>query len=160
MRLYLVRHGKAERDSATGRDEDRTLTDRGERQADWLGLTLARLPAGERPRVIFTSPAVRARETARRIHARAGGEFREDPALRLGAPPDETLALVERAALTLGAAAFVGHNPVMEALALLLPRDAPEGQDMKTGQAVVLDAPAQPPFTGRCTFVARWRMDD
>ena len=58
-----MRHGPAEDDSATGRDADRVLTAKGR---DRVRSVAERLVAdGEIPRVIVTSPLVRAAETAR-----------------------------------------------------------------------------------------------
>jgi phosphohistidine phosphatase len=63
LKLYIMRHGPAEDDSATGRDADRALTAKGR---DRVRAVAERLVAdGEVPRVILTSPLVRAAETAR-----------------------------------------------------------------------------------------------
>lgn len=62
MRLYVMRHGPAEDQSATGRDEDRALTpsgrDRVRGVAGWL------VKRGELPGRIVTSRLVRAAQTA------------------------------------------------------------------------------------------------
>jgi len=41
MRVWIVRHGKAEANSALGKDADRALAPRGEEQARWLGRMIA-----------------------------------------------------------------------------------------------------------------------
>jgi broad specificity phosphatase PhoE len=85
-RLYLVRHGESagnvarDRAEAAGlpmidiadRDMDVPLSMLGERQARALGGWIAQLPEEERPRVVYTSPYVRARETASRALEEAG----------------------------------------------------------------------------------------
>ena len=50
-----------------GRANDSPLTGRGRAQASALGERLARLPAAQRPSLLFASTAVRARETAEAI---------------------------------------------------------------------------------------------
>jgi 2,3-bisphosphoglycerate-dependent phosphoglycerate mutase len=77
--LVLVRHGQSLANVAfpaadarglleaeiSGRDAEVPLTPLGETQAKALGQWLARLPAGEVPQVVITSPYLRARETWR-----------------------------------------------------------------------------------------------
>lgn len=60
--LWLLRHGEAEAGGGKA-DEQRELTPEGERQSIAAGRALARLGAGFE--IAFTSPRVRARETAR-----------------------------------------------------------------------------------------------
>lgn len=63
MKLYILRHGPAEDDSATRRDFDRALTPSGR---DRVRAVAAKLVAdGELAALIVTSPLVRADETAR-----------------------------------------------------------------------------------------------
>ncbi len=85
-RLWVVRHGESAgnvaRDAAHAaglaridieqRDVDVPLSPLGERQSDALGRWFASLPAEERPDVVMTSPYLRARHTAERIHAACG----------------------------------------------------------------------------------------
>jgi 2,3-bisphosphoglycerate-dependent phosphoglycerate mutase len=85
-RLYLVRHGESagnvarDRAEADGlpvidiadRDMDVPLSMLGERQAKALGQWLGDLPIDEQPKVVYTSPYVRARETASRALEAAG----------------------------------------------------------------------------------------
>jgi phosphohistidine phosphatase len=62
MELYLLRHGIAENQSATGRDEDRSLTEEGRQK---LHRVLKRAAsAGVAPSLILSSPYKRALETA------------------------------------------------------------------------------------------------
>jgi probable phosphoglycerate mutase len=85
-RLWIVRHGQSAgnvaRDAADAaglaaidleiRDVDVPLSDLGRRQAGALGRWFAALPEAERPEIVFASPYVRARQTARAI-CEAGG---------------------------------------------------------------------------------------
>src|SRR5438105_10268205 len=66
MILMLLRHGKAEKESPTGRDVDRPLTKKGEGQAAYIAerLEKGKGPAGSAPGVILSSRAARARATA------------------------------------------------------------------------------------------------
>jgi broad specificity phosphatase PhoE len=80
-RLWIVRHGESQgnvaRDAAQaarathietgGRDVDVPLSQLGERQSCALGRWFADLPEAERPEVIFCSPYLRARQTAKLI---------------------------------------------------------------------------------------------
>ncbi len=91
-RLWVVRHGESAgnvaRDAAQSaglariaiaeRDVDVPLSRLGERQSDALGRWFAAMPPGERPEVVLTSPYLRARRTAERIHQ--GGGLPVDPA--------------------------------------------------------------------------------
>ena len=60
--LTLFRHAKTQRDSLTGRDIDRQLNERGERDAPRMGEELRTL--GLDYDLILSSPAARAAQTA------------------------------------------------------------------------------------------------
>src|SRR5207253_1547924 len=64
MDLYVIRHAEAVALGERGitRDEDRPLTELGERQAQALGAALVAM--GGQLEVVLTSPLVRARQTA------------------------------------------------------------------------------------------------
>ena len=62
QQLWLLRHGDAEPHGAR-QDPDRRLTAKGERQARVAGEAMARL--GLEFAAVYTSPRVRARDTAR-----------------------------------------------------------------------------------------------
>ena len=63
--IYIVRHAKAEDKSASGKDFDRKLTDKGIRTAEKMGNRLAKKHI--LPDIIITSPAQRALQTAQII---------------------------------------------------------------------------------------------
>jgi phosphohistidine phosphatase len=67
MKIYIMRHGPAEDVSATGRDADRALTPAGRDRVREVAHLLAR--EDEAPNVIFTSPLVRALQTAEIVAA-------------------------------------------------------------------------------------------
>jgi phosphohistidine phosphatase len=161
MRLYVVRHGKAERDSASGRDEDRALNRRGEHQAACLGESIARLPAAERPSLILSSPARRARDTARIIHTWTEGELRLVPDLGLGAAPADVLDLVIRESAAADVIMIVGHNPTFESLVSMLLSGSDDGDtEMRTGEAAVLETTGRPSSESTWRLVSRLRLED
>lgn len=65
MIIYLVRHGQAEDQSASGIDRDRRLTNAGRERMQVIGRGLSRLQI--QPDQILTSPFPRASETAQII---------------------------------------------------------------------------------------------
>jgi probable phosphoglycerate mutase len=85
-RLWIVRHGESAGNVARNaahaaglpdikletRDIDVPLSARGEQQSEALGRWFAAMPADARPQVVFSSPYVRARATARLIEECAG----------------------------------------------------------------------------------------
>jgi phosphohistidine phosphatase len=114
--LWLLRHGDAE--GHAGRDDfDRRLTERGERQSRAAGRALAQL--GVSFEHAFTSPRVRALDTARIACAELGlepmvyeplsGDFGADEAGELIAATDEE-----------GSILLVGHEPDMSGLVAAL----------------------------------------
>ncbi len=107
QQLWLLRHGEAEPHDARS-DFDRRLTDRGRAQSTAAGRALATLKVEFQ--LVFTSPRVRARDTARLACAELGAEAVEHEPLSGGFDAREALALV-------GAAGgeqrvlVVGHEP-------------------------------------------------
>src|SRR5439155_3966479 len=69
MRLMLLRHGKPESESPTGRDFDCPLAKEGFRQAQFIAAQLEeeRKRAESTPVAVLSSPAARARATAKVI---------------------------------------------------------------------------------------------
>jgi phosphohistidine phosphatase len=110
--LWLLRHGDAEEHGARP-DFERRLTARGERQSRAAGRALARL--GVEFAQAFTSPRIRALDTARLAcaelgiepvtHEPLGGEFHSDAADELIAAARDGEALL-----------LVGHEPDMSGL--------------------------------------------
>jgi phosphohistidine phosphatase len=105
--LWLLRHGEAVPHESKP-DADRELTPRGERQAAAAGVGLARL--GVEFDACYTSPKVRARDTARLACRALNIEPQAEDALSDGFDREDALELVYRH----GADArvlVVGHEP-------------------------------------------------
>jgi phosphohistidine phosphatase len=105
--LWLLRHGEAVPHESKP-DDERELTPRGQRQAIAAGLGLARL--GIEFDACYTSPKVRARDTARLACEALNVEPIEDDVLADGFDRDDALELLLRH----GADArvlVVGHEP-------------------------------------------------
>src|SRR4051794_23266108 len=92
QQLWLLRHGDAEPHGAR-HDADRRLTDKGERQAKVAGLALAKLDA--QFAATFTSPRVRARDTARLAAEPIGADPLVHQPLSAGFDVEEALALLK-----------------------------------------------------------------
>lgn len=138
MRIYILRHAKAERDSPTGRDEDRPLAPTGIAQARFLGQELA--SAELKPDHILTSPAERAARTADIIAAAVGVQPRSEARLAPNSPFNEVTAVLRGLASADAPSMIVGHNPVFEELVLGLTSGQPEAPGgLRTGELVVLD---------------------
>lgn len=142
MLVYMVRHAKAERDSPTGRDEDRPLTPLGVEQARYLGDALAKAapPLEHRPDRILTSPAERAARTAAIIADVVGVGAEPEPALALNANRTRIEKLLRRLAEADESVTLIGHNPVLEEVVLDLTEGQPGAPDrLRTGELVALE---------------------
>ncbi len=143
LRLYIVRHAKAEDGSPTGDDADRPLRPRGRRQAEALGAYFAAETPG--PSMVLASPYLRARETAEHIWS----------ALDLLPQFDDRLAAHRTLADYLDVVAdlagapsgvIVGHNPLCARLVGLLSAGAtapPPRHETARVVALLVD-PAEP----------------
>jgi len=157
--LQIIRHGKAEKDSDTGRDEDRPLRKRGERQASFLGDLLS--SPERRPTLLLASPAVRARETARLIAAEVGVEPALVEPLEVGRSVDDAIALIA-AQDSASPLALVGHNNQLEDLVNALLRPADDFGHLRTGEAAVLEIEADQIESprGAARLLERLRLED
>jgi phosphohistidine phosphatase len=151
MQLVIIRHAIAvDRETTDVPDEERPLTRKGIRRFRSAARGLARLVP--RPDMLFTSPLLRARQTAR-IAARAWG----------GPDPVEAVALAggafEEVAETLSGfaaeavVAIVGHEPqVSEILARLLGGADAERLVFKKGGVALVDVPGRLEEGGTLVF--------
>ncbi len=116
--LLILRHGKAAPEEE-GSDRDRPLTKRGKRAAELVGHLLR--DDDLVPDRIISSDAERARDTARRVAAASkfGGVIDELDELYL-AEPEAYITAVRQLAGDAERVLLVGHNPGLEALALIL----------------------------------------
>jgi len=129
--LTLFRHAKTERDSTSGRDFDRRLNDRGERDAPRVGEEIRSL--GLDYDLILASPAARAAETAQL----AGLSPRFDQRI-YDASTAELLAIVQEVDNQVGRLMMVGHNPGFECLGSRL---LGQPVEMPTGSLVEIELP-------------------
>lgn len=164
MHLYITRHGKANPDSKSGRDEDRELKPRGVRQANFLGERLAALDLP--PTLVLTSGLVRAEQTADGVCTHLDVARRQEQVLSLGHAPSDVVEVIEVIRKTTPEARvmLVGHNPQLEYLVGVL-LEGPGGQPyhMKTGTCVMLDCtkPSKSgSLLGAAVLVEAFRLDD
>lgn len=116
QRLILMRHAKAERDAASGRDRDRPLSSRGHAEAALIARTLAE--RGWRPDTALVSAAVRTRETWETASDAFGDvELHVEDAL-YDAEAEAIRALIEGVEEQAGCLIVVAHNPGVQQLAL------------------------------------------
>ena len=129
--LTLFRHAKTERDSDSGRDFDRRLVERGERDSKRMGQEIGNL--GLAFDLVLSSPAARAAETAEL----AGLSPRFDQRI-YDASTGDLLTLAQQTSNEINRLAMVGHNPGFERLASkLLGGDI----EMPTGSMVEIALP-------------------
>jgi phosphohistidine phosphatase len=117
--LFVLRHAKSSWDDPDLADFDRPLNDRGRSTAPFMGEVMNR--NGFSPDIIVSSPAVRARDTARLV--KDAGEHTAEIRFEEGiyeASPQTLKQIV--AAIDDGnrSAMLVGHNPGMEGFIQLL----------------------------------------
>lgn len=131
--LTLFRHAKTERDSTTGRDFDRRLNERGERDAPRVGAEIRKL--GLDYDLVLSSPAARAAETAEL----AGLAPRYDQRI-YDASAGELLAILQEADNEVQRLLMVGHNPGFERLASRL---IGSNIEMPTGSLLEIELPVE-----------------
>lgn len=117
-RLILMRHAKAERDSASGKDVDRPLSPRGVVDAGLVARALAQ--RGVRPDVALVSPSERTRRTWEAAHDSFGDvELVIEPGL-YDASAETLRRAVERQEDRAGCLILIAHNPGVHQLAVEL----------------------------------------
>ena len=115
--LTLFRHAKSSWDDPSLPDHDRPLNQRGKQDAPRMGARMAQRK--ERPSLILTSTAVRARETARLVADSLGypREFLHSDRGLYHADPERILAVVAQQESGFAHIMLVGHNPGLTELA-------------------------------------------
>lgn len=115
--IYFVRHAKSSWEDARLRDFQRPLNKRGLRDAPFMGKLLH--AKGLAPDRIITSPAVRARTTAK-FYAVAlqypEAQVQEEPVI-YEAFPEDIFRLIERFDTAWDVVYLFGHNPTWTTLA-------------------------------------------
>ena len=116
-RITLLRHAKSSWKDASLADRDRPLNRRGNKTAPDMGKRLAEL--GVRPSLLLTSPAKRARETARLIARELNYplEFIQSESDLYLATPETILQIVARQDNGFNDVMLFGHNPGITELA-------------------------------------------
>ncbi len=116
-RITLLRHAKSSWKDASVPDRDRPLNRRGSKSAPNMGKRLADL--GVRPSLLLTSPAKRARETARLIARELNYplEFIQSESELYLATPETILQVVARQDDGFNDVMLFGHNPGITELA-------------------------------------------
>jgi phosphohistidine phosphatase len=119
--LLILRHGKAAAEEGSN-DAARPLTERGKREAELIGQLLYEEKLS--PDRILASSARRTRETAEQAAAAThfSGVIAELEELYL-AEPEVYITALRRHAQDAQRVLLVGHNPGLEALALILTGD-------------------------------------
>lgn len=162
MKVYIVRHGKAEADSSTGLDSDRLLAARGVQQARFLGEQIQRSPHA--PALILSSPVTRALETARIIHSLVPARFETCDTLRVDEPVSGALRTLARHAFpekgdTPPCIMLVGHNPQVSELCEVLANGIGASRcSFRTGEAVLLEVDRES-LIGSGKLLAQLRLD-
>jgi phosphohistidine phosphatase len=121
QQLYIVRHADAEPENTT--DEERRLTAKGERQAAKIGQFCARQEFAVGP--IFSSPLVRAVQTAELLAKPLGAEVKTSRQLATGMTPGQLRAFL-REQRSGDSLLIVGHEPDLSRAAAELLGCAPE----------------------------------
>ena len=107
QQLWLLRHGEAVPHESKP-DDERELTARGERQAATAGAALARL--GQEFAAVYTSPKVRAADTAKLAAEALNVEPETEDVLANGFDRDDALELLARHDAD-ARVLVVGHDP-------------------------------------------------
>lgn len=121
--LFLLRHAKSSWADPELPDRQRPLAPRGRRDAKRIAEHLVRLEI--RPELVLCSPAVRTRETLERLRVGTGSTVRLEDEL-YGASAEQLLERLRLVPEEIASLMVIGHNPGIQALALLLAGDGVE----------------------------------
>jgi phosphohistidine phosphatase len=154
MILYVVRHAAAADREAPKTDAERPLTDEGIARMKTVARGLARI--GIVPAAIYTSPLLRARQTAA-IVAKAlgkGASVKDCDALSPGRDAAEVIEFLRRNPVE--SAAVVGHEPQLgDLVSLLVAGSAAPVVDMKKAAVSCIEFKG-PPAAGKGTIL--WHL--
>ena len=155
MKLYLVRHAEAIERSGTTPDASRYLTTKCRLAFRKIARRVRK--AGIAPGVIFTSPLLRAVQTAEILAERLKHQGPVVVARELCPGFDlQDLRSLLMGAGSPGEAAFVGHEPDLGLLAAVL-MGVPEGFPLRKGAVLALEAGGSA-RKGTAKFL--WRMEE
>ena len=154
--IYIWRHGKAETSSETGKDNDRTLSPEGRNEVIDVADHVFGAKKMKKPEKIFSSPFLRAKESAEMIQGFLACEKGLEilPELKAGTPFPELVSALKSKANDLKSFALVGHVPDLESLAFCLLDGNPDQEiHLKTGGLVQIEvAELKEPFRGKLLF--------
>lgn len=111
--LYIARHAKSSWNDMSLSDFERPLNARGKRDIPFMANLLK--DKNIKPELILSSPAKRAKKTAKQYHETLGGELRFDERI-YEASSMSLLYLVQEAFEKVDSVMIVGHNPGFTAL--------------------------------------------
>jgi phosphohistidine phosphatase len=137
MKLWILRHARAELDSPTGRDRDRPLSAQGRSDCLALNAWLKDCPY-DLPPEARVSPALRTRQTAQLALSDLTTKQVGEPTLWMASTSD-LVALID-AFRSQSSLWLIGHNPGLEDLIYRLGSDLPV-PGLKPGTLVILDLP-------------------
>jgi len=145
MRVYVIRHAAAGQAGDYPNDEERPLTRKGIDCMKVVAKGLAKI--GVAPKKIYTSPLVRAKQTAEIVRKAVGksADFEERDELKPGHAPAEVIAFLTDEGIE--EAAIVGHEPQLGELVSLMVVESDEPVlDMKKASVACIDfeGPAEP----------------
>jgi phosphohistidine phosphatase len=154
MDCVLLRHGIAvERDEWEGPDTDRPLTERGAKRVAQVAAGLGRI--GVRSTHVFSSPLIRAIETAKIVHRslRVRSAVQIVDALLPDAPPNQLLSVMQDLPSE-SCVLCIGHEPHLGlAASVMLSGRATASFPMKKAGACLIELP-MPVKPGR--GILRW----
>lgn len=133
--LFIFRHAKSSWDDVSLADFERPLNERGMRAAPFMGKFMRE--KGFDPAIIYSSPAVRARQTAQLV--REAANFSSDINFEeriYEASPRSLVEVVSEIDDPCETAMIVGHNPGIEGFIHLLTGDL---EPMPTAALAVID---------------------
>ena len=111
--LYIARHAKSSWDDMSLSDFERPLNARGKRDAPFMANLFKE--KGIKPELILSSPAKRAKKTAKQYHEALGGELQFDERI-YEASLMSLIYLVQETLEKVDSVMIVGHNPGFTAL--------------------------------------------
>ena len=153
MHLYILRHANADTEAAT--DAARELSEKGREQAAKVAKFCGR--HGIRPDVIFSSPLIRAQQTARPVAKELGLEVTTARWLACGATPEE-ICMQLAALKDASAVMLVGHQPDLGELIALLLAASPHSINVRKASLTFVEVLVPRKGGGRLEFSIPVRM--
>jgi phosphohistidine phosphatase len=154
MQLYILRHANADTQAAT--DSARELSEKGHEQAKKAAKFCAEHDI--RPDVIFSSPLIRAAQTAKPVAKELGMEVTTARWLSSGAKPEAILAEIS-AVKQHDSVMIVGHQPDLgELIAHLIGLSAADSMNVRKGSLTLLEVGAFRKGGGQLEFAIPARL--